>query len=497
MLRDASFTPGGFSVGVVHARSEADVAQVLRTSDAVLPVGAQSSVTGGGTPMGETLLSLRHLRSLQVEPGQVQVGAGVTLAELQAALAVEEYLPPVPTYDGAQVGGVVSTNASGASTFKYGSVRQWVQGLTVVLASGEVLDLERGEYQAHADGYFELLHTSGQVMRVPVPRYVMPDVPKRSAGYHAAPGMDLVNLFIGSEGTLGVITQATLRTRSPLPPVATLLIPCPDESSALALTAILRRAAQRAWTGHAASPDVRAVEYLDRRCLGLLREEGADRSCGVPLHPDDGALLIVQVELPPGDLSWLELLDGDPARHPLPALVQLLAGADRLERTELALPGDRRAAQLLALREAVPASINRRFARAQLGTDPGISKVGADMVVPFARLPEAMTLYRKAFEQAGVDYAIWGHASDGNMHPNMLPGTLDDVRRARAALLELGQTITDLGGCPLAEHGVGRSAVKQALLRQLYGEQGAAEMRDVKRAVDPDGVLSPGVLFGA
>ena len=83
------------------------------------------------------------------------------------------------------------------------------------------------------------------------------------------------------------------------------------------------------------------------------------------------------------------------------------------------------------------------------------------------------------------------------MHPNMLPGTLDDVRRARAAMLDLGRAVTDLGGCPLAEHGVGRSAVKKALLLQLCGKQGIREMRAVKRALDPEGILSPGVLLWA
>jgi FAD/FMN-containing dehydrogenase len=91
--------------------------------------------------------------------------------------------------------------------------------------------------------------------------------------------------------------------------------------------------------------------------------------------------------------------------------------------------------------------------------------------------------------------ATWGHASDGNVHPNVLPRSYEDVEAGKAAILEFGVQVARLGGCPLAEHGVGRHPVKQALLRQLYGDAGIDEMRRVKQALDPQGLLAPGVLF--
>jgi D-lactate dehydrogenase (cytochrome) len=106
-----------------------------------------------------------------------------------------------------------------------------------------------------------------------------------------------------------------------------------------------------------------------------------------------------------------------------------------------------------------------------------------------------LALIREAFERRGLDYAIWGHISDGNIHPNVIPSSLADVNAARDAILELGRAVVRLGGCPLAEHGVGRSALKQALLRDLYGDRGIEEMRTVKRALDPEWKLAPGVLF--
>jgi D-lactate dehydrogenase (cytochrome) len=117
------------------------------------------------------------------------------------------------------------------------------------------------------------------------------------------------------------------------------------------------------------------------------------------------------------------------------------------------------------------------------------------MIVPFERFAEMMALYRDGFAARGLDFAVWGHISDGNVHPNVLPRSYDDVERGKDAILEFGREVTRLQGCPLAEHGVGRNAVKQALLRELYGDAGIEQMRAVKRALDPEWTLAPGVIF--
>ena len=200
------------STAIATPSSEAEVVEVLRSGRRVLTIGAQSSLTGGATPMGDVILSTSKLnRILTIGDESVRTQAGVLLSDLDRALSgAGKYYPPVPTFMGAFVGGIVSTNAAGAATFRYGTTRDWVQALTVVLANGAVLDIQRGSNLAHPDGYFEL-EFNGRTTCVPVPRYQMPRVAKLSAGYFAAPGMDLIDLFIGSEGTLGVIVEATLR----------------------------------------------------------------------------------------------------------------------------------------------------------------------------------------------------------------------------------------------------------------------------------------------
>ena len=141
--------------------------------------------------------------------------------------------------------------------------------------------------------------------------------------------------------------------------------------------------------------------------------------------------------------------------------------------------------------------MNARVGAAQAQIDPGIQKTAGDFIVPFAAMARAIALYRAACERRRLDYAIWGHLSDGNLHPNIIPRSLDDVVKGREALQEMARGVIEMGGAPLAEHGVGRNALKQSFLVEMYGEQGIEEMRAVKRALDPAWKLAPGVIFPA
>jgi D-lactate dehydrogenase (cytochrome) len=487
-LSDAAHFPGGHAVDVVVPRTTDEIPAIVRRAKTLLAVGAQSSLTGGATPMGEVLVSTERLtRILDVGPGFVRVEAGVAVATIQETLASHgAWFPPTPTFTGAFAGGIVATNAAGAATFRHGPVRPWVQALTVVLADGSDLAIARGETRAR-NGRLPVPTARGTV-DVPVPTYRMPGVVKVSAGYYAAPDMDLVDLFIGSEGTLGVITTVTLGTLSPIPTAALALVPCRSEDDALALVADLRREGA-----------VAAIEHMDRRCLEILHEDGADRRHEVTFPPATGLALLVQMELPPGTTEadafrQIQQPDSDTA---IGRVCRLLIAHGVFDDTEMALPGNtRRAEQLIAVREAVPAGVNQRVGRAQHEIDPRIAKTAADMIVPFERFGEMMRIYREGFTSRGLDFAVWGHISDGNVHPNVIPRSYADVERGTEAILSFGREAARLGGCPLAEHGVGRSPVKQALLRGLYGEAGIAQMHAVKRALDPEWKLAPGVIFG-
>ncbi len=503
-LEDAAHYPGGHAAGVASPASESQLAALLDRAPRVLAVGAQSSLTGGATPKGELVLKTSRLDRLHIDRSdRVTVGAGVTLTDLQAALRSRGlYYPPVPTYAGACAGGVVSTNAAGPSTFKYGTTRDWVEGLRVALASGEILELERGQTTAHAEGYFEI-EESTRSYRVPVPTYRMPNVAKCSAGYFASAGMDLIDLFVGAEGTLGIVTQITFRIIPVVPASCVFFLTTTSDAQALELVATLRAASlETRASGDVSGIDISAIEHLDRRCLDVLVEDGADRRHGVTLPPGASLALLIQLDLPSAtsnEEAYNEIGNAaqpDDRLSPLARTCRLFDRLGLLDQMEVALPEDRRRREnLFELREAVPAGINQRVARAKHGVDPRIEKVAADMIVPFDRVGDMMIRYRAGFERRGLDYAVWGHISDGNVHPNVIPRSMADVEAGRAAILEFGHEVVALGGSPLAEHGVGRNSVKQTLLAQLYGESGVAEMRKVKDALDPNHKLAPGVLF--
>src|SRR5207249_6052930 len=147
------------------------------------------------------------------------------------------------------------------------------------------------------------------------------------------------------------------------------------------------------------------------------------------------------------------------------------------------------------VREAVPAGVNQRIGNARRSVDPRIAKTAADMIVPFGEIEGLLAFYQAEFDRRGLDAAVWGHISDGNVHPNVIPRSFADVESGQAAILAFGREAIRRGGAPLAEHGVGRNRVKQQLLQELYGEQGIEDMRRVKRAIDPAWKLAPGVIF--
>lgn len=497
-VRDAAHYPGGHAAGVVRPRTVEEVSAVIRHVAAhegppfwhILPIGAQSSLTGGATPLGDVVLSTERLTTLRVEGDRVQAGAGVTLQVIHDALAVVgQWLPPVPTYLGATAGGAVATCAAGAATFKYGTVRPWVDGLTVVLANGEVLELARGQRLASS--------------LVTVPALRVPDVPKCSAGYFLAPDMDLVDLFIGSEGTLGVIAEVVFRT-APAPAARChALVPVADEEAGIRLVADLRAAAQQTWRSRdPLGIDLAAIEHIDARSIAVIREDGIDRKLDITLPTGTGVVLLVELELSGAAASadlWQQLETARDAAADDSPMRRFCAVLDRhgaLDDAEIALPGNHaRAAAFVELREAVPAGVNRRVALAQQQIDARIYKTAADMIVPFDRFAEMMRVCRQLFAERNLDLAVWGHVSDGNVHPNVMPRSADDVRMGQEAILALGDAVIAMGGSPLAEHGVGRNPIKQELLRRLYGSEGIDAMRAVKRSLDPHGVLAPGVVF--
>jgi D-lactate dehydrogenase (cytochrome) len=381
-LEDASGAAPGRASGLVRPASEAEAAAFIRTSlplgTALLPQAARSSLTGGAIPAGEVIVSVERL--LECGPIETRaphprqtVGAGVRLRDLQKRLAGERlYFPPIPTYADALIGGTVATNAGGAASFKYGVTRDWVVGLRVVLFNGDLLVLERGECVVAPGESFRIRLDGGERLEVPAPSYRLPALKKCSAGYHSESSLDLVDLFVGSEGTLGLITAVTAALAPAPAAVLAGLVWLRRAGDALGLAAALRHAAIAARrTNDPRGPDVRAIEWLDRSALDLVRAGGDDRRLRLAIGDAAAGAVTFEIELDcavsdeRAAREFAAAFDGE-AGAPDTAITRsarLLRDYASAEDVILALPGDeRRRAMLAEFREAAPKRCNERLA---------------------------------------------------------------------------------------------------------------------------------------
>ena len=515
-LEDASGAAPGRATGLARPTDEAELAALLGVTLAertpILVQAARTSLTAGAIPHDELVISVEKMAEIGPVEGRngratVRVQPGVRLDALREELAARGwYYPPVPTYEQAMIGGTVATNAGGAATFKYGVTRQWVQGLTVVLFNGDLLDLERGQAVARRDGHFRIRLSGGGELTVPVPDHWRPDLKKTSAGYHSAESLDLVDLFVGSEGTLGVISSVTLGL-VPLPAaVVTGLVFLDRNDRALALASRLRSAATALREGtDPCGPDVRAIESIDENGLELLRATGEARRLRIDVPEGARAALLFETELS-------ERIDNETAHRlaqqamegrqgsddsGLVHLFAILRDHDVLDSLEIAFPEDfERARALKEFREAVPRRVSEML-RERRNACPQIKKVAGDLIVPFEHVGEMMRFYEERFRARGLEFAVWGHLSDGNLHPNALPRDAREVRAGVECVLEFAERAMRLGGCPLSEHGVGRDPLKQEILSRFVGEAALGRMREIKRSLVPVWRFAPGVLFPA
>src|ERR1044072_5202379 len=263
-LTDASFIRDGHADLVVIPETIDDVSETLaRANRDRVPVtvsGAGTGTVGGRVAYGGIVLppdKLNHIKTID-HTGFAVIEAGGILADLQRAVDQQGLLyPPDPTERGCFVGGNVATNASGARTFKYGPTRNYVRRLKLVLASGEVIDLRRGEVRADADGRMRI----GSI-ELSLPDFQMPATRKNATGYFIAPEMDAIDLFIGSEGTLGVICEIEVKLLPKPEGLLSGVVFFADEADVLALVGDARKRA-----------DARAIEFFDNESLNFLREK--------------------------------------------------------------------------------------------------------------------------------------------------------------------------------------------------------------------------------
>jgi glycolate oxidase len=425
---DWSRDPGaGTPMAVVRPTDAAQVQTVVRwcaeNRVPITPRGAGTSLSGGSSAVdGGIVLSLERMRAIEIDTTTrvAVVEPGAFNAEVKATAARHGlWYPPDPSsYEICSIGGNIATNAGGLCCVKYGVTTDYVLGLDVVLADGELITL------------------GGKRIK---------DVA----------GLSLLKLFVGSEGTLGIITRAVLRLVPAQPPKATLVATFADAEAAANAVVEL---------GLVARPSM--IELMDNASINIVEDAlkmGLDRTAG--------ALLLIQSDAQgPACSAEIELAEAACRRH----------GASECFSTDDAEEGE-------------------MFVEARRAFFPALEGRGAllleDVGAPVPQLPALLAGVAAIATRHRVEIPVVAHAGDGNTHPTIVFDPTDQAAQQRAALAftEIMELALSLGGTITGEHGIGR--LKKELLPTQLGPRVTQLTRDVKQLFDPQGILNPGAIL--
>lgn len=406
--------------------------------------GAGTGLTGARVPRGGWVISLERFRDLEIQPGRARCGSGVILADLQSAAArTRQLLGPNPTESLACIGGIISTNAGGARSFRFGPVGRQVLALEVTFMDGRTVRFKRGDK-----------------VDFPYRTVRAPSTTKTAAGYTLRPNLDWVDLFAGSEGTLAIITEAELQLFPEPPAILSGVVFFPSEELALDAVDIWRPI-----------PGLRLLESMDTRALDFLRPKYTRMS------PNARAALMIEQDLvsdeDPEVDAWAKRLSAQSALEQDSWFGFTAADRERFREFRHALP-------------TMTVDLARRSG----------SRFSTDFAVPPEKNREMYSYYRQRCEETFPGrYTIFGHIGDANVHVNLLPNGPEDAKRAEDVMEDFAQKVLSLGGTVAAEHGIGKQ--KKNLLKLMYSAEEIEAMKDVKRRLDPKWLLGRGNIFDA
>ncbi len=468
----------GIAEKIFLPANEEEVSRILlAANEKRIPVtvsGGGTGLTGARVPQTGMVLSTEKMnRILQInwdsqrQEGYAVVEPGVVLKDFEQALEERGlFYPPDPTGKYAFMGGTVATNASGARSFKYGPTRRYVRRLRVVLANGDILELVRGQNPSR-QSFFEVSFHGEKTVRVPLPDYSMPKV-KNVAGYYCQPNMDFIDFFIGSEGTLGVVTQIELQVFKKPERLLSGIIFFRSEKDSYAFMTHARTTGREEKSSLKLDP--RLLEFFDRHSLALLSGVYSD------MPSEAGAAIFFEQECLSGNIN------------------EILAEWRRSTRQFQALSADSWISVLSSdqlvfrkFRQDLPFLVKEEVEKR------GFQKIGTDMAVPDEAGEAMLDFYLRQLSESKIDFLIFGHFGDNHLHANLLPKTNEEFHRGKVLYETLVRKALELGGTISAEHGIGK--IKVPYLAWMYGKKAIHQMVEVKLALDPEGVLNPGNIF--
>lgn len=439
----------------------------------VTTAGNRTGLTGACIPQNGIVIATDRLNKI-IEINQKQfyalVEPAVLLSDFQKELKQHKlFYPPDPTETNCYIGGTVATNASGAKTFKYGPTRNYVIGLQIVLPDGEVIDLERGKQKAN--GYKLTLSTqAGKNINLNIPDYTFPKV-KNASGYFVQKDMDAIDLFIGSEGTLGIITKIKLKLLPQPEDTISCVLFFEDERNALKF---LEEARDISYQNKKSSinnnVNALALEFFDERALRFLSKDFS-------AIPDKAKAAI-----------WFEQEStSDDFDSILEAWNFLMQTNNVNEETAWFAFSDADKEKIKDFRHAISWKVNDYIAR------NNFRKLGTDVAVPDKVFSEFYLTLQGWAKQSKIDFVAYGHFGNSHIHLNFLPKDDDEFNEAKKIYRQICEEAVRLGGTISAEHGIGKT--KRDYLLMMYGEANIRKMAELKKSLDPNLILSIGNIF--
>ena len=497
---ESKFT--GKAAHIITPYTEDEVREVMRVNNSkgnpVTIRGLGTGLCGGCVPQGGDVMTLEHLSGV-VGLGRDDRGYYIRALPCTSISDIDRFLrkgdfssleelsegvrdsivsegtsfmyPVDPTELGGSIGGNVATNASGPRTYRYGPTRDWVRGLRVVMVDGGLLEVSRGEVKA--EGRRMNFFAGRSYYSFDIPSYDSLTGVKNAAGPSIHEDMDLVDLFIGSEGVFGTITGIDIYI-VPRRGMHSVILFFPTDEDALGAVRDMR-------DDDIIDPEF--IEYLGHGSLDLIRK----------VIDDDPALLRVPeipasyksavfFDIPAEDcIARYDRVRDIAVRHNS-SLDMSWCGTDDVD-----------AARMRSLRHAVPRSVFEYVASLK-GRMPSIHKMGTDMAVPDENADEMMRFYSERLEESGLEYVIFGHIGNNHPHVEIILRDMQDFEKAKVVYSEFAIKAVDLGGSPTAEHGIGK--IKVDYMRMLYGEDALTRLTAIKRILDPKLILNRGVLIG-
>ncbi|MBI1936871.1 MAG: FAD-binding oxidoreductase [Ignavibacteriales bacterium] len=477
-LSDAS-NYSGFCDAVYFPENEKDIASILKLCNEkkikVTAAGNGTGLTGSRVPEGGVVISLERMNKileLNKKEKYVIVQPGVILKDLQDFVEQQKlFYPPDPTERNCFIGATAATNSSGARTFKYGATRNYILALRIVSADGQTFEISREKFKA--SGYEAMMTTeSGNIISFELPRYKMPDT-KNAAGYYCKENMDLIDLFIGSEGTLGIITELKLKLLDLPEDILSCVVFFNDENNALDFVDEARRLSEIFFNpedeSSSAKINARGLEFFDKYSLDFLRKDYPN----IPAHAESAV--------------WFEqelTNDNDSLVDDWMHLIKKFNGSE--EDSWIAIDRNEQE-KFKDFRHAISWKVNEFI------TQHGLKKVGTDAAVPHNFFKRFYFECKRKVEDAKLDYVVYGHFGNAHMHLNMLPKNQNEYDIAKKIYAEICEDAVQYNGTISAEHGVGKS--KRDYLLKMYGEETIKEMARLKLVFDPNAILGIGNIF--